>query len=179
MTCTLAHLYTKLSTTTLSIHSKGFSMSLTLSALDGQMYKDRHVMPLRIYYEDTDFSGVVYHANYLRFMERGRTNFLRHLGSNQNALFEKNENKESGRAFVVRSMNIEFYKSAIMDDLLEITTIPVEVKGASFVLNQKVWRGDELLVEANIKIAFISGNRVKPLPKELSSVLKKMTIPGS
>ena len=72
---------------------------------------------------------------------------------------------------------IEFYKSAIMDDLLEITTIPVEVKGASFILNQKVRRGGQLLVEANIKIAFVSGGSVKPLPKELSSSLKKMIRP--
>jgi acyl-CoA thioester hydrolase len=148
-------------------------MSLILSVLDGQIHEGRHTMTVRVYYEDTDFSGVVYHANYLRYIERGRTNYLRLLGADQKKLFEKNENENSGSAFVVRSMNLEFYKPAIMDDLLEIITVPVEVKGASFILNQKVNRGDILLVEANVKIAFVSGGRVKPLPKELSSLLKK------
>lgn len=148
-------------------------MNPTLSVLDGKIDNGRHLMTVRVYYEDTDFSGIVYHANYLRFMERGRTNYLRLLGANQNKLFEQKENEGSGSAFVVRSMNIEFYKPAIMDDLLEIVTVPGEVKGASFVLRQKVLRGDELLVEASVRIAFVAGGRVKPLPKELGSLLKK------
>lgn len=148
-------------------------MGEILSALDGKIDGCRHAMTIRVYYEDTDFSGIVYHANYLRFMERGRTNYLRLLGSNQNKLFEEKANEGSGSAFVVRSMNIEFFKSAVMDDLLEIITVPLEVKGASFVLNQKVIRRDELLAEANVKIAFVSNGRATPLPKELASLLKK------
>ncbi|HEV8052122.1 MAG TPA: tol-pal system-associated acyl-CoA thioesterase [Parachlamydiaceae bacterium] len=143
------------------------------SALDGQIQEGLHVMTVRVYYEDTDFSGVVYHANYLHFIERGRTNYLRLLGASQNKLFEGKENEGRACAFVVRSMNIEFYKPAVMDDLLEIITVPTEVKGASFILNQKVQRGKELLVEASVKIAFVSAGRVKPLPKELCALLKK------
>ena len=95
-------------------------------------------MAVRVYYEDTDFSGVVYHASYLRFMERGRTNYLRLLGADQRALFEEAEQEAPGFAFVVRSMQIDFRKPARMDDLLEIVTTPSEVKGASIVLHQRV-----------------------------------------
>ncbi len=96
------------------------------------------VQPVRVYYEDTDFSGVVYHASYLRFMERGRTNYLRLLGADQRALFEAVAKEAPGFAFVVRSMQIDFRKPARMDDVLEIVTAPVEVKGASIVLHQRV-----------------------------------------
>src|SRR5437667_9997913 len=100
-------------------------------ALDGEIRDGRHYQPVRVYYEDTDFSGVVYHASYLRFMERGRTNYLRLLGADQRALFEETQNEAPGLAFVVRSMEIEFFKPAHMDDMLEIITTPIEVKGAS------------------------------------------------
>ena len=94
--------------------------------------------PVRVYYEDTDFSGIVYHASYLRFMERGRTNYLRLLGADQRALFEEAAKEAPGFAFVVRSMQIDFCKPARMDDVLEIVTVPEEVKGASIVLHQQV-----------------------------------------
>ena len=105
------------------------------TALDGEIRDGRHVMAVRVYYEDTDFSGNVYHASYLRFMERGRTNYLRLLGADQRALFEPTEKEAPGFAFVVRSMQIEFLKSARMDDLLEIVTATEEVKGASILLS--------------------------------------------
>ena len=93
-------------------------------ALDGEIRDGRHLQPVRVYYEDTDFSGVVYHASYLRFMERGRTNYLRLLGADQRALFEEVEKEAPGFAFVVRSMQIDFRKPARMDDVLEIVTAP-------------------------------------------------------
>ena len=93
--------------------------------------------PVRVYYEDTDFTGVVYHASYLRFMERGRTNYLRLLGADQRALFEQVQKAAPGFAFVVRSMQIDFRKPARMDDVLEVVTVPKEVKGASVVLQQQ------------------------------------------
>ena len=102
-------------------------------------------MPVRVYYEDTDFSGIVYHASYLRFMERGRTNYLRLLGADQRALFEQVEKEAPGFAFVVRSMSIDFRKPARMDDVLDIVTAPHEVKGASVMLHQRVVRGEDLL----------------------------------
>ena len=142
------------------------------SALDGEIRDGRHLQPVRVYYEDTDFSGVVYHASYLRFMERGRTNYLRLLGADQRAMFEEVAKEAPGFAFVVRSMQIKFRKPARMDDVLEIVTAPVEVKGASIVLHQRVNRADELLVEATVQVAFVSGGRARPIPKALRMAMK-------
>ena len=128
--------------------------------------------PVRVYYEDTDFSGVVYHASYLRFMERGRTNHLRLVGADQRALFEEVAKEAPGFAFVVRSMQIDFRKPARMDDVLEVVTTPVEVKGASIVLHQLVNRGEDMLVEATVQVAFVSGGRARPIPKPLREALK-------
>ena len=131
-----------------------------------------HHFPLRVYYEDTDFSGVVYHASYLRFMERGRTNYLRLIGADHRALFEQAEKEAPGFAFVVRHMSIDFKRPARMDDVLDIVTMPEEVRGASVTLNQKVVRGDDLLVEAHVQVAFVSGGRAKPIPKPLRIAMK-------
>ena len=145
---------------------------MSLSGLDGQIRDGRHVMGVRVYYEDTDFSGVVYHANYLRFMERGRTNYLRLIGADQRALFSEVERETPGFAFVVRSMTLDFLKPARMDDVLEVATVPVEVKGASITLLQKVTRGDELLVEARVRVAFVSGGRARPIPRSLRIAMR-------
>src|SRR3979409_83097 len=102
-----------------------------ISAIDGEIRDGRHYMQVRIYYEDTDFSKLVYHANYLRFMGRGRTNYLRLLGTDHRALFEETQDEAPGFAFVVRSMTIDFFKPALLDDVLEIVTTPIEVKGRS------------------------------------------------
>lgn len=140
--------------------------------LSGDISGGRHHMAVRVYYEDTDFSGVVYHASYLRFMERGRTNYLRLLGADHRALFEQAAAEAPGFAFVVRAMQIEFLKPAKMDDLLEVVTTPVEVKGASLTLAQEVRRGEELLVEARVKVAFVSAGRARPIPKPLRVAMK-------
>ena len=142
------------------------------NSLDGEIRDGRHEMAVRVYYEDTDFSGVVYHANYLRFMERGRTNYLRLLGADQRALFEEVEKEAPGFAFVVRSMSIEFLKPARMDDLLAIVTVPAEVKGASMTLRQQVVRGDEILAEADVRVAFVAGGRARPIPDALRAAMK-------
>jgi acyl-CoA thioester hydrolase len=140
--------------------------------LDGEIRDGRHVLTVRVYYEDTDFTGIVYHANYLRYMERGRTNYLRLLGTDHRALFEATEKEAPGYAFVVRSMSIDFLKPARMDDVLEILTEPQEVKGASITLHQRITRGDDLLVEARVRVAFISGGRARPIPKPLRVAMK-------
>ena len=141
------------------------------SALDGEIRDGRHVMPVRVYYEDTDFSGAVYHASYLRFMERGRTNYLRLLGVGHRALFEEAQKAAPGFAFVVRSMQIEFLKAARMDDVLDVVTQPQEVKGASVTLSQRVVRGPDLLVEARVRVAFVAGGRARPIPKALRTAM--------
>jgi acyl-CoA thioester hydrolase len=140
---------------------------MTDHSLDGFLRDGRHHQRVRVYYEDTDFTGIVYHANYLRYMERGRTNYLRLIGADHRALFEATEKEAPGFAFVVRSMNIDFLKPARMDDILDIVTAPQEVKGASVLLGQRVLRGDELLLQAGVRVAFVSGGRARPIPKPL------------
>jgi acyl-CoA thioester hydrolase len=140
--------------------------------LDGAIRGGRHRMQIRVYYEDTDFSGIVYHANYLRFMERGRSNYLRLLGADQRALFAEAESEAPGFAFVVRAMQLEFLKPARMDDLLEVVTRTLEVKGASITLAQEVRRGDIVLLEAKVKVAFVSGGQARPIPKALRVAMK-------
>ena len=137
------------------------------NSLDGAIAGGRHVMQIRVYYEDTDFTGIVYHANYLRFMERGSTNYLRLIGADQHALFAEAQSEAPGFAFVVRAMQIDYMKSARMDDVLTIVTAPHDIKGASITLHQEVRRGDELLVETRVKVAFVSGGRARPIPKAL------------
>lgn len=140
--------------------------------LDGQIQDGLHHMQVRVYYEDTDFSGIVYHANYLRFMERGRTNYLRLLGADQRALFAEAETEAPGFAFVVRSMQLEFLRPAHMDDLLDVVTRPIDVRGASITLHQEIRRGTVLLLEAKVKVAFVSEGRAKPIPKALRIAMK-------
>jgi acyl-CoA thioester hydrolase len=145
---------------------------MTQTHLDGEIRDGRHVMAVRVHYEDTDFTGLVYHASYLRFMERGRSNHLRLLGADQRALFEETEREAPGFAFVVRSMQIEFLKSARMDDVLTVETRTAEVKGASITLTQRVVRGEDVLVEAKVRVAFVSGGRARPIPKALRMAMR-------
>jgi acyl-CoA thioester hydrolase len=145
---------------------------VTFPHLDGEIRNGRHHLQVRVYYEDTDFSGIVYHANYLRFMERGRTNHLRLMGAEQHALFAEAEAETPSFAFVVRSMRIDFHKPARMDDVLDVVTWPVAVKGASIMLAQEVRRGHDLLVKAEVRVAFISEGRAQPIPKALRQMLK-------
>ena len=140
--------------------------------LDGVIRDGRHEMQVRIYFEDTDFGQIVYHANYLRFVERGRTNYLRLLGADQRALFEATQNQAPGFAFVVRSMQIDYLKPAYMDDVLDIITVPQEVRGASIKLLQRCKRGEELLVEAMVRVAFISGGKAQRIPKPLRNAMQ-------
>jgi acyl-CoA thioester hydrolase len=140
---------------------------VTHSHLDGEIRGGRHHMLVRVYFEDTDAGRIVYHANYLRFMERGRTNFLRLLGTHQRGLIEETRNEAPGFAFVVRSMQIDFFKPAYLDDALDIITVPQDVRGASITLLQQCMRGGELLVEASVRVAFISGGKAQRIPKAL------------
>jgi acyl-CoA thioester hydrolase len=149
---------------------------LTTPHLDGELRNGRHHMQVRVYYEDTDFSGIVYHANYLRYMERGRTNHLRLMGAEQHALFAEAkaemQTESSGFAFVVRSMQIDYLKPARMDDILDVVTWPVAVKGASITLAQEVRKADDVLVKAAVRVAFISEGKAQPIPKALRTLMK-------
>ena len=124
-------------------------------------------LPVRVYWEDTDAGGVVYHASYLRFMERGRTEFLRGRGVVQSTL-----QADSGITFVVAEMKIRFRAPAKLDDELTVDTTMIEGRGASMVLAQTITRGTEVLVEADVTCAAISreGRPVR-LPAELKARL--------
>jgi acyl-CoA thioester hydrolase len=105
-------------------------------------------------------------------MERARTNYLRLIGADHRALFEQAAAEAPGFAFVVRHMTLDFKRPAHMDDLLEVVTTPEEVKGASVMLHQQVKRGEDLLVEAHVQVAFVSGGRARPIPKPLRIAMK-------
>ena len=120
---------------------------------------------VRVYYEDTDFSGNVYHAAYLHFLERGRTEFLRANGIHHSELIE------DGIAFAVRSMSIEFLRAAHIDDLLSVETTMVTVSGARMQLGQTISRGHESIAAAEVEVVAIkSGGKAARLPKALLAV---------
>ena len=145
------------------------------ASLDGEIRDGRHQMRVRVYFEDTDSGQIVYHANFLRFMERGRTNYLRLLGKSQQELLREALKDAPGFAFVVRSMKIDFLKPAILDDLLDVVTVPQEVRGASISLLQECRRGDDLLVTAHVRVAFISGGKAQRIPKSLRLAMEGHT----
>jgi len=128
-----------------------------------------HVFPLRVYYEDTDFSGVVYHASYLRFLERGRTEYIRSLGVDQAAL-----HRETGFSFVVRRMEIDWLRPARMDDEVVVATLPLALKGASMLLRQEVRRGTETLLAAQVLVASVTGGKPARLPAGLRETLASL-----
>jgi len=140
--------------------------------LSGQIVDGEHRLPIRIYYEDTDFTGLVYHASYLRFMERGRSDFIRILGIDQGELFEQTAKEAPGFHFVVRSMKLDFLKPARVDEVIEVVTKPGEVGGASITLKQNIVRGDETLLEAEVRIAFVAGEKPMRIPEALRKALR-------
>ncbi|ESW65963.1 4-hydroxybenzoyl-CoA thioesterase [Mesorhizobium sp. LSJC277A00] len=124
-----------------------------------------HRLMARVYYADTDFSGVVYHARYLEFFERGRSDYLRLAGVHHTEL---QEGKHGERiVWVVRRMEIDFRSPARMDDILTIDTSTQDISGARIVMAQQLKRGTEVLVEAKVEAAIIGENgRPKRFPKE-------------
>jgi acyl-CoA thioester hydrolase len=122
---------------------------------------------VRVYYEDTDFSGRVYHASYLRFLERGRTEWLRRRGYAHREVAEN-----SGMAFAVRSLHIEYLAPALMDDLLTVETGVAKARGASIEFQQRIWRGNKELVTATALVAAIRDGRPARIPDDLRRLLQ-------
>ena len=120
----------------------------------GRIEGETHVLPVRVYFEDTDCAGVVYHSNFLKFCERGRSDFIRLLGLDHQGL----ANPEAGEpaVFVVRRVEIDYLKPGRMDDLLEIVTSCAQIGSASLVLQQDVRRDDALLVRARVTVVLVS-----------------------
>ena len=128
----------------------------------------RHRLSVRVYYEDTDFSGVVYHANYLRFLERGRTELLREVGVDQSILHAE----PGGVIFVGRRMTIEYVRPARMDDVLTVETETVEIRGASLRMAQRILRDDTVLLTADVHVAVLAGGKPARLPDDLRRLLE-------
>ena len=130
--------------------------------LAGRIEGKMHILPIRVYYEDTDFSGAVYHANYLKFCERARSDCLRLLGIHHSEM-------HGTASFVVRRMVCDFLKPALIDNLLEVETRFVEFAGARMELIQTVMRASEKLFEAQVTVALVDGQgRPKRLPPEMT-----------
>lgn len=130
--------------------------------------------PFRIYYEDTDFSGFVYHARYLHFFERARTEALRGVGIDQRALFER----EGGPfGFVVRRMSIDYRLPARMDDVVEIETRITKLSGASLTMDQVMRRMGEVLCSAEVTIAFLAKGRAARMPEAMRAALAALHNP--
>lgn len=127
-------------------------------------------LPVRVYFQDTDAGGVVYHANYLNFMERARTEWLRAHGYSNAGLM-----KEFGMVFVVRSMKLDYLKPALLDDPLEVTAQIKDIGRSRLTLLQTVRRGEELLTEAEVHLVCVSLASFKPVsvPEILRTQLEK------
>ncbi len=129
----------------------------------------QHNLDIRVYYEDTDAGGVVYHANYLNFAERARTEWLRSLGHQNSDL-----SKEFGIIFVVKHVDIEYIRPAVLDDELQMRTHIKTMKNSSFTMQQSLYRGDEMLADMHVAVVCVDTNTIKPvrLPDILRSEFK-------
>jgi acyl-CoA thioester hydrolase len=127
-----------------------------------------HILPLRIYYEDTDLSGIVYHANYLRFMERGRSEFFRCAGIARLAAVSG----EEGWAWTLRKAAIEYLKPARVDDLVEVHTAAVALTGARMNADQRIFCGGQLLTQGSVEACIISqSGKPRRIPREMREKL--------
>lgn len=126
-----------------------------------------HQLSIRVYYEDTDLAGIVYYANYLKFIERGRTEWLRDLGIQQSEL-----KAETGQVFAVRRVEADYLRPAKFDDLLSVETRLHQLTAARIIVDQQVLRGDEVLFTARVTLACLDANgRPSRMPKTLALAL--------
>jgi acyl-CoA thioester hydrolase len=122
--------------------------------LAGRIEGETHVLPVRVYFEDTDFTGLVYHANFLKFCERGRSDFIRMLGIDHRSLANPQEGAPA--VFVVRRIEIDYLKPARIDEVLEVVTSCAEIGGATLVLSQEVKRDGVSLARARVSVVLVS-----------------------
>ena len=133
-------------------------------------------IPTRVYWEDTDAGGVVYHAQYVAFLERARTEWVRSLGYGQDAL-----RLAHGLVFAVRAMRIDFRRPARLDDALQVTVSLRRCRHASIVFAQSILRGDELLLDAEVRCAALEASTFRPraIPETLYQELIRLVEPGA
>jgi acyl-CoA thioester hydrolase len=136
----------------------------------GAFVRGEHRFALRVYFEDTDVAGIVYYANYLKFMERARSDMLRTAGIDQRAVLEAGEG-----VYVVAEANLRYRRPAKLDDELVVRSEIGEVRAASCLIHQRVMRGRELLVDATITAAFLSAEgRPKRQPREWVQAFERL-----
>ncbi|MCF6199196.1 MAG: YbgC/FadM family acyl-CoA thioesterase [Hyphomicrobiaceae bacterium] len=136
--------------------------------LAGRIKDKQHILPIRVYFEDTDFSGLVYHGSYLRWCERGRSDWMRLLGVSHEELFA-GVNGSPPLMFIVRNMEMKFKRPAKIDEILHVVSTTKDWSGASITMQQDIRRGDTLLMRAIVQVVLIS-DKGKPqrLPKHLA-----------
>lgn len=140
------------------------------NGLSGELVGDGHRLLVRVYFEDTDFSGIVYHARYLHFLERGRTDFLRLKGIGHRELLDGAFGEPM--AFAVRSMTVDFLAPARIDDVLSVETRPTLVGGARIVLSQELRLDDRVILTAAVKVAVLSPDgRPRRMPRAVAERL--------
>jgi acyl-CoA thioester hydrolase len=128
-------------------------MNSELTPPGGRLVGTTHFFPVRVYYEDTDLSGIVYHANYLKWFERARSDLLRLIGIDQRAALEAGEG-----AYAVADLSIRYAAPARLDDAVVIASRPIELRAASCRLHQQAWRGETLLAEAHLRVGFVGAD---------------------
>jgi acyl-CoA thioester hydrolase len=145
--------------------------------LAGRIEGDTHVLPVRVYFEDTDFTGLVYHANFLKFCERGRSDFIRLLGIDHRSLASPKDGEPA--VFVVRRIEIDYLKPARIDEVLEVVTRCAEVGGATLVLSQEICRDGAVLARAKVSVVLVS-EKGKPqrLGRMVRGTLERFVNPG-
>ena len=137
---------------------------------EGAWVSGTHRFALRVYFEDTDTAGIVYYANYLKFMERARSDMLRAAGIDQRAVLEAGEG-----VYVVAEARLKYHRSARLDDALVVASGVQAVRAASCVIHQRVMRGEELLVDATITAGFVdSEGRPKRQPREWTQTFERL-----
>ena len=141
----------------------------TVSGL-GHFEGKTHILPIRVYYEDTDLSGVVYHANYLRYMERARTEFFRLAGVERMAELEAQE----PTAWTLREVKVSYHRPARLDDVLAVRTRLISLSGARLRALQKIYAGETLLVDGQIEACIVT---LKGQPRRLPEQLRHLLTP--
>ena len=144
-----------------------------MSSAFGQFVGKTHVLPLRVYYEDTDLSGLVYHANYLRFMERGRSEFFRAAGIEKLASLDEPD----PTAWTLRRVEIEYVRPARLDDLIEVHTRCAALTGARMSAEQSIVKGESLLVAGRVEACMITlAGKPRRIPEEIRQKLQPFVI---
>ncbi len=134
------------------------------AAASGWFEGREHRLPIRVYYEDTDFSGLVYHASFVRFLERGRTDYLRLIDVNHRELFERSD----PCAFALTALSLRFRKSARIDDILDVRTAYDAIRGPRLAISQRIERGGETIVDATVEAVCVgAGGSARRPPRDL------------